>query len=245
MKLNIAICDDDEKDIEKLRDFLTSYYIARDTDLKIDSFTSGEDLFKSYTRANDYQILLLDVEMPSMNGLEVADMVRTNIDKHTIIVFISSYPKYMQDSFRVHPFYYLTKPVSLENIYDLMDNIVAEINDSHIIFSLIGTDEKSTTINIRDVLYIETENSKNGILNFHFKDSNIITKGTLSHWYNQLKDYNFYQCYKSILLNMVHIHYFNKHSVTLDNGEELPLGRKSEKELRELYLNRAVKLVNL
>jgi DNA-binding LytR/AlgR family response regulator len=245
LKLNIAICDDDKIDIERLTNILESYYIARDIDLTIDTFTTGKELFNSYKNVNDYQILLLDVEMPSMDGIQIAEVVRSTIDKHVIIVFISNYPQYMQDSFRVHPFYYITKPITMNSIYELMDNIVTEITDSHIIYSLISTEKGDITINIRDVLYIEVINSKTGILNFHFKDKIITTKGTLSYWKEELQHYNFYQCYRSILLNLTHIHYFKKHSITLDNGEELPIGRSSEKELKDLYLNHAVKLINL
>lgn len=245
MKLNIAICDDDKSDISRLTHILESYYIAKDVDLKIDTFISGKALFEIYRKAGDYQVLLLDVEMPVLNGLRIAEIIRTTIDKHVIIVFISSYPQYMQDSFRVHPFHYITKPITMEHIYDLMDNIIKEIADSHIIYSLISTNEGDITINIKDVLYIEVTDGKAGILSFHFCDKCVSTKGTLSYWKEELKDYNFYQCYRSILLNLSHIHYFEKHSIILDNGNRIPVGRSSEKELRDLYLNHAVELMNL
>lgn len=245
MKLNIAVCDDDEKDIAKLTNILENYYISKDIDFKIDLFASGKALFQSYKSPNDYHVLLLDVEMPVLNGIRIAEIVRTTIDKHVIIVFISNYPKYMQDSFRVHPFHYVTKPITMKNIYELMNHIIEEIMDSHIIYSLISTENGDMTINIKDVLYIEVVNGKKGILKFHFFDKDLTTKGTLSYWKNELKEYNFYQCYRSILLNLTHIHYFEKHFIILDNGQKIPVGRSSEKELRDLYLNHAVKLVNL
>ncbi len=245
MKLNIAICDDDKKDIYNLSNILESYYIAKDIDLKIDTFSSGKALFQSYKKSGDYHILFLDVEMPLISGIRIAEVIRTTIDKHVIIIFISNYPEYMQDSFRVHPFHYITKPVTMKSIYELMNRVVEEIEQSHVIYSLISTEEGDITINIKDVLYIEVTNSKSGILAFHFFDKTLSTKGTLSYWRNELKDYNFYTCYRSILLNLAHIHYFEKHSIILDNGVKLPVGRSSEKELRDLYLNHTVKLVNL
>ncbi|MCM1179499.1 MAG: hypothetical protein NC347_04525, partial [Clostridium sp.] len=51
MKLNIAICDDDKSDISRLTHMLESYYIAKDVDLKIDTFISGKALFEIYRKA--------------------------------------------------------------------------------------------------------------------------------------------------------------------------------------------------
>lgn len=245
MKLNLAVCDDDKKDISVLAHILENYSFARNIDLKISTFSSGKDLLLSFKNPGDYHVLLLDVEMPETDGISLAETIRKSIDRNIIIVFISNYPKYMQDSFRVHPFHYLTKPATPDMVYDLMDNVTQEITDSHIICTLISTDERELVINIRDILYIEVSDGKNGILDFHFAGKSIFTKGTLSHWKNELKDCNFYQCYRSILLNLSHIHYFDKQAVILDNGEKIPVGRACEKELRSLYLNHTVRLINL
>lgn len=146
---------------------------------------------------------------------------------------------------RVHPFYYIMKPFTSEDIFQLMDNIIKEIESSRIIYSLISTEQGDVTINIRDVLYIEASDSRNRILSFHFSDYVLTTKGTIVHWQEQLAKYNFYQCCWGILLNLRHIHYFNKGSIVLDNGESVPVSRKREKELKTLFLNTTVELLNL
>ena len=243
MKLNIAICDDEQSDLDHLTDALQSYYIARDIEIRFDSFLSGKALLQSYKKSGDYQIVLLDVEMPDLDGLKLAEIIRETIDNYVIIVFISSYPKYMQDSFHVRPFYYLTKPFNLTDIYRLMDDIVAELDHSHVIYSLLSTEKGDVTINIKDVLYIETTDSKNNILEFHFSDKMLTCRGTLAHWNEELSGYNFYQCYRSILVNLIHIHYFDKNTLILDNGARIPISRTKGKELRDLYLNHAVELI--
>lgn len=245
MNLKIAVCDDNLKDRENLKSALLNYYMANDTELSVDLYASGHELLSHYRETKDYQIILLDIEMPETNGLEIAETIRSTIDKHAIIVFISNYPQYMQDSFRVRPFYYITKPFAPKDISDLMDNVIKEIESSRIIFSLISTEQGDVTINIRDVLYIEVSDSKNSILSFHFYDHVLTTRGTIAHWKEQLKDYNFYQCCRSILLSLRHIHYFNKGDIILDNGNAVPVSRRKEKELKTLFLNTTVELLNL
>ena len=245
MNLKIAICDDNKNDRENLKSVLQNYYFANDVELLVDLYTNGEELLKHYKKSEDYQIILLDIEMPETSGIEIAETIRSTIDKHSIIVFISNYPQYMQDSFRVHPFYYITKPFEPKEIFDLMDNIVKEIESSRIIYSLISTEKGDVTINIRDVLYIEASDSRNNVLTFHFSDHVLTTKGTIAHWLEQLQGYNFYQCYRSILVNLLHIHYFDKGNIILDNGEAVPVSRKKEKELKTLFLNTTIELLNL
>lgn len=245
MNIKAAICDDNQGDRENLKAALFSYYMSSNTELSVDLYASGKELLEHFKTANDYQLLLLDIEMPEISGIQIAEQIRSTIDKHVIIIFISNYSQYMQDSFRVRPFYYITKPFRTEDIYNLMNNVVKEIESSHIIYSLISTEKGSVTINIKDLLFIEASDSRNNVLTFHFSDHSINTKGTISHWQKQLKDYNFCQCYRSILINLLHIHYFEKGSIILDNGKSVPISRRKEKELKSLYLNTTMKLLNL
>lgn len=245
MNLKIAICDDNEMDLAKLHSMLTSYYIASNVELSLDQFTSGKALLQKYKKSGDYQVILLDIEMPQINGIQIAEVIRSTIDKHVFIIFISNYPQYMQQSFLVHPFYYITKPFKLADIFDLMNKIVKEIESSHVIYSLISTESGDVTINIKDVLFINASNSRNNLLTFQFYDHEFTTRGTIQHWQEELKEYNFYRCYRSILINLQHIHYFDKGQIILNNGLSVPVSRKKEKELKSLYLNTTIQLLNL
>ena len=245
MNLKIAVCDDNRNDREKLKSILTNYYMANDIELSVDLYAGGKEFLEHYRKSKDYQLVLLDIEMPEISGIEIAETIRTEIDKHVILIFISNYPQYMQDSFRVRPFQYITKPFVQEDIFNLMGNVVREIESSRIIYSLISTEKGDITINIRDLLYIEASDSRKNQLTFHFTDQVLTTKGTIAHWNEQLKDYNFYQSCRSILVNLLHIHYFEKGSIILKNGETVPVSRKKEKELKTLFLNTTIKLLNL
>lgn len=245
MNLKMAVCDDNRNDRENLKSILQNYYFANDIELSVDLYASGNELLDYYKKSEDYQIILLDIEMPDTSGIEIAETIRSTIDKHAIIVFISNYPQYMQDSFRVHPFYYIMKPFEPKDIFDLMDNIVKEIESSRIIYSLISTERGDVTVNIRDILFIEASDSRNNTLTFHFPDYVLTTKGTIAHWQEQLQGYNFYQCYRSVLVNLLHIHYFDKGNIILDNGKAVPVSRKKEKELKTLFLNTTIELLNL
>lgn len=245
LNLNIAVCDDSDEDLKKLHMILGNYEIAKDVNFHINTFHSAKDLFSVYKKANDYHLVFLDIEMPSINGIRAAEIIRSTIDRHVTIVFISNYPQYMRDSFKVHPFHYITKPVLPETVISLMDEIIHDIQDSNLFYTLISSNDKEVTINIKDILYIEVTDGKKGILCFHTENDLLYSKGTISTWYEKLKDYNFYQCFRGILINLLHVHYFKKREVVLDNGETIPVNRGSEKELHDTYFNKIVTLRNL
>ena len=166
MKLNIAICDDDEAAIEYLKSCITHFYFAFDVEVSISTFTSGRAFLDSYTEKGQYQLIFMDVEMPELNGLDTASILRSTIDRYALLVFVSNYPEYMQKSFTVRAFYYLTKPYTTEDVEEVLKNAINEIEQSHTIYSIVSTTEGETTIYIQDLLYIEVENSDTQTLLF-------------------------------------------------------------------------------
>lgn len=91
MKLNIAICDDDEAAIEYLKSCITHFYFAFDVEVSISTFTSGRAFLDSYTEKGQYQLIFMDVEMPELNGLDTASILRSTIDRYALLVFVSNY----------------------------------------------------------------------------------------------------------------------------------------------------------
>lgn len=128
MKLNIAICDDDEAAIEYLKSCITHFYFAFDVEVSISTFTSGRTFLDSYTEKGQYQLIFMDVEMPELNGLDTASILRSTIDRYALLVFVSNYPEYMQKSFTVRAFYYLTKPYTTEDVEEVLKNAINESN---------------------------------------------------------------------------------------------------------------------
>ncbi len=119
MKLNIAICDDDNTMTSFLSSTILQYQVANNTDFQVDIFQNGKDLLERFQKPGDYHVVLLDIEMPVLNGIQVADVIKNMRDRNVLIIFISNYPKYMQDSFSVHPYHFLQKPITSQRVYQL------------------------------------------------------------------------------------------------------------------------------
>ena len=198
LHLKIGICDDETTYIHDITSHLDQYMIQNDVDISYDTYISGKKLLSHITTNPDsYNVLFLDVEMQEIDGLSLAEKIKS-IQRNIFIVFVSNYPEYMQDSFRVHPFYYLVKPLSKDTFTNTINDIIATIDSEHKLVTLLCTDKAEETIDIKNVLFIDVEDSKRGILCFHFFDHNLFAKGKLSAWEEKLSDYDFFSIYPSI-----------------------------------------------
>ena len=242
MLVNIAVCDDEEKDRMEIVESLDGYSFSYDVEFNLDPFSDGKKLLDSYRKKGDYHIVFLDVEMSKTDGLQIADVIRKTRDKDAYIIFISNYPEYMKESFKVHPFYYLSKPVSREKMKEIMDEILKEMSEAKVYHTLVHIDGREEVVNIRDILYIESAKMRTNHLIFHFAETTANTKGKIYQWKEILQEYSFYECYRGILVNLQHIHYFKERVAVLDNGERIPLSKTAEKELKNLYMNKVTKI---
>lgn len=244
LKLKAAICDDDTKHIKDIASKLEQYDVVHDANISYQTFERSTDLLNLYKEGERFDILFLDVEMATLNGLTLAEKIK-EMDRHAIIIFISFYPSYMQASFRSHPFYYLVKPVSTENFTYVMDDVIRSINADHRFMTILHTDTHEETINVKDIYFIEVANSKRQSLSFHFSDHIAESRGKLSDWVDKLTEYGFFLCRRNILVNLAHIHYFKNSTLVLDNGEQISLSRNKEHEIKELYTKNVFRLKEL
>ena len=244
MIINIAVCDDDNQALYSYVNLLISYGIAKDIDFNISDFKSGTELIKSYSHNKRYDIILLDIEMATINGIETAATIRSNYDRNVIIVFISNYPNYMLDSFSVHPYNFLKKPITIQQFNNLFDDIISSLLEKISFLSIIQSDYNEIRINVRDILYINTENAKKKLISFHMVDNIIPSKGTISQWEERLSSFGFYLCYKGILINISHVHYINNNQIFIDNGESLPLSRIYYKKINDIFFNTVISIKN-
>lgn len=132
MTYTIAVCDDEQAQIDILKNNLIKYSIDTDIEFYIDEYISGELLIEKYKSVKSpYDIIFLDMETPDIKGLDVAAAIRELPDRNVSIAFVTSYPEYMQDSFDVQASQYIIKPVVYEQLAKKLDIILKCINASY------------------------------------------------------------------------------------------------------------------
>lgn len=110
MNYNIAICDDNTADRKYISDMVFEWAHGTGNTINVVMFESAENFMFCYADRNDYDILLLDVEMGEMNGVDMAKKLRRQ-DAAVQIVFITGYSDYIAEGYDVAALHYLMKPV--------------------------------------------------------------------------------------------------------------------------------------
>ena len=136
---NVFICDDSKLDIENIKNCLSVFSKKKHVDFNISEFSNPEMLMYEVEDGKIADIFILDVEMPEITGIELAKKIRMLGDKNVRIVFVSHYPEYMQDSFDVQAFYYLSKPLNYNDFCIIIKKLIKSIEDSVIHKIIIPT----------------------------------------------------------------------------------------------------------
>ena len=235
MKLNLAICDDDIHFIRELRNLLTTLSFDMNIELQIEAFSEGKELLSTITASErfPYQILFMDIEMPEENGIDLAKVLYRQIPSDSFLVFISSYPEYMQDSFSVHPFSYLTKPIHIQDIKKVLVDIQDRYNADHIQLILTEKDGYEAIVFTKDVIYIQVKNSRQRIIMVHTLDNEYIYHGSLTELEQKFPD-TMFRLDRKTLINLSYIHYLDGNQVIMTTGTVLSISIRNKRQLLHL-----------
>ena len=122
MPLTIAICEDNDEQCAALRRLLDEWSLGKPFAFIIDEYISAESFLFSYPEKT-CDLLILDIEMGEINGMELAKRLREKADSLPIL-FVTGYSEYMNEGYEVEALHYLLKPVDKEKLFAVLDRYV-------------------------------------------------------------------------------------------------------------------------
>lgn len=235
MKLTIALCDDDTRAIPIIAGAVESTFRARGIQTELSRFNSGKALLKSL-ESNSYNLLLLDIEMPGMDGIALGKAIRAqNID--TKIVYVSEAESRVFESFFVQPLGFVRKSNFLNDINAVVDLYLKTTEKEKAANYLDFTTRSGIlTLKSQEIIYIES------IRNYQYlvvdgKNEPIEIKMTMDKLESMTVPYGFIRIHKGFLVNHEYIQHLTTTTATLRDGRELPIGRTKAQEVKMKYLN--------
>lgn len=234
MLYKIAICDDEENQVNIVKKYLVKFSIKTDIEFKVECFSRGDELLnRYYEESAPFDLLFLDMEMPGENGLGIAERIRHLPDRNVLIVFITNYPEYMKDSFDVQAFQFLVKPVSYEFFEDKLEKMLTYINALETSLTVLSQKNGETVLYVDDIVCIES-GKKNGLI-ITTKNGEIAIRGKLAEYENKLKDNYFISVHRVCLANMRYIKKFNADCLEFSNGKVVPVSRRRYSEIKSAF----------
>ncbi len=202
--MQIAICDDEVSMVQILEEKIKKLL----PDAVIDKYLSGDELIASGSKPD---ILFLDIQMPGMDGMETAKMLRQD-NEDMILIFVTAAEEYVFQAFDVGAFHYLVKPFSDEKLKEVVTKAVHNIKRSSRLekdekYIMVQTAGSHIKIFLRDIVYAEVYNRK---VIIHTRSTDIEYYGKLQEL-SDMAGADFFRTHRAYL---VHFKYVEKYDAT-------------------------------
>ena len=233
--MRIAVCEDNQLQRDMIVHLLNRCSAERSLPVALASYAYGMNLLYDVEEGAHYDIVFLDIYLPDAMGNELAHQLRA-MGYQGKIVFLTASPDFAVEGYDVSASGYLLKPISYERLKTVVDRITANFDPNTYQIRHRAT---VTRIAYRDILYIESSNSKcmihtvSGGVHTAYKTLNTIEK--------ELNDPCFLRCHQSFLVNMDHVRQIGKEFL-LSNGETIPIRQRGVKQVRQAYMAYAAAL---
>ncbi len=222
--MKIAVCDDETKILEDIKSIILNLYPGDDVNL----FSSGEKFLES---DDNPDVLLLDIDMPGMSGMDVASSLADE-ETDTLIVFVTAHDELVYDSFKYHPFAFVRKTYLREELSGVLKDCRLKIDkkNKHYVFK---SGFETVSLPLDEILYFES------FANYLTVKTNTLeykTRSTISGAQSELEKNDFLRIHKGFLVNLEHIKTVKSDELLLDNDELLPIGKSYSEEARRVIL---------
>lgn len=232
--MRIAVCDDDEQELAHLMELITEYQLSRGVSNDCRFFNNSTD-FLCGMKGGEYDLVLLDVLMPGLSGVQVAQELR-QLDKNVKLIFISSSPEFAVESYNVGAYYYLLKPADASSLFPLLDKVGSElfIQEEQ---GLVLKDRKGVVmISFAGLEYVEVINKT---VSFHMADGVIreVTAALADVEEKLLSRPEFIKPHRSYLVNLKYVESIGISSIVTKNEHSVPVSRRRRNQVQEAYVH--------
>lgn len=227
ISLNIWICDDEKA----ITNAIASKIKLRYPNAQIKQFQNGLELLN---QVGSFDVLFLDIEMPDIKGITVAEKLRARQQLNPII-FVTAFEQYVFQAFDVQAFHYLLKPFDTKKLYEVLhtalENRSSQTIDSPYLVIKSGFDLNK--VFYHEIYYIEVFGRK---LTVHKENSSYTFIGRLKQYEENLGN-SFFRINRSYLVNLDYITSYTKQQIILDNGTILTLSQKKYTQFIQIYID--------
>ena len=228
----IAICEDEKVILDFETSLVKDWAAASGCPLELDTYISSEQfLFESEDKA-PYDLLIFDIQMKNMNGMELAKTLRRR-GCDAVIIFITGVPDYAIEGYEVGAVRYILKPVKAEVLNGLLANVWKERQKKADDYFVLGQGSDLEKISFDKIIYIEARGHYVFMKGLDFERE---WKAGFAETTATFDEKRFFCLRRGLLVNLAHVARITRTDCILDGGETLPVARGIYKELNEAFI---------
>lgn len=230
--MHIAVCDDNIDELSRIASLLEDYCRERGSSITYEAFHSAIDLLETM-KVIQFDLLLLDILMPGITGMDAAKELRRS-DCNIPIIFLTSSREYAVESYRVSAEDYIMKPARKDEIFPILDRQVTRFTQEEAYLTL-KTGNGIVKLPFSQIVYVEVINRS---VQF------ILANGEVREAYGYLTDYesdllsdpHFYKPHRSYVLNLRQVTELNKKGFATKMGRTVPVARDAFSKAKATYM---------
>ncbi|MBE5940128.1 MAG: response regulator transcription factor [Lachnospiraceae bacterium] len=228
--ISIAICDDTERERKEVYEEVIKYFKEKDDIAEIRLFDNGNSLWYEIEDRKNFDIFLLDIEMPEIGGIDLTYEIKQRMP-HALVIFVTSYEKYVYESFKVQPYRFIPKSRMSDMLPNALADAINYISKQTDQVYVVKNQQRMEKVLIKDIIYIWHHGKYTYIKKINGQDIKI--RKTLGEIYRELPGDRFQWVSRGCICNLYHIVKISKNNVYLSNGEKQSFGREYLRETLE------------
>lgn len=234
--MRIAICDDDGLCRSEAAQLVKEYILHSGRAIDLMVYENGTELLEDARHTGSFDIYILDILMPLLNGIDLGIQLR-ELDPDSKIFYLTSSPDYSIRAFKARAWEYLLKPVKKEELFSALEEAICALTVKREDGIVVRTSQSSIRLTFDSILYAEL-NKKN--IHYHLTNGKVIQSISIRTGFSEavqemLRDSRFFMCTASMVINLYHVDEISHDVLTFQNGKTIYLSRQATRELRSIW----------
>jgi len=232
----IAICDDNKSDLSNIVNVVNNYIFMHSNkpEIKYTTFQSAVDLIATMENGQQFDLVILDILMPFLTGMDAAKEIR-QFNQDIKIIFSTSSGEYAIESYAVDAYYYAIKPIEKEMLFPLLDKIILEIGSSAGTSILVKSKTVLTRIYTNKLEFAEVIGRT---IIYHLADGTMIEAvGSMSVLEEELLSKNcFIKPHRSYIINLDYIDTLGQREIKMRSLTLVPIAKANYRTVKSAYI---------
>lgn len=228
--MRIGLCDDDNTHLHYIKYLIENWALNEKEKCSISIYNNSEQLLFEYHNSFPFDLIILDIQMGDISGIELAKIIR-EVDQDIFIIFLTGISNHVFEGYEVSALRYLLKPINEEQFYNLITKVKNDLLKEKD-YIIIPFQRDLLKINLEKIIYIE---SIGHYLIIKTIDDEFEIKGSIKNIYKKLGD-SFIFSHRSFIINILHIDQITKTNCTLNKKFKIPISRNLYKDINEAFI---------
>lgn len=227
----VALCEDEIVFLQTLKKVCREILEKLNIGYHITAYENSKDFWADFSgEQKRYDLILLDIVMDGMNGMELANAIR-KFDRETGIIFVTSNREYVLEGYDVDALHYLMKPVDATTLEKLIKKTYQDKFQNN--YFDLRSGSQSQRLVIKDMISLETVGRK---VEITLSDKTLYYSGKLTELLGQLPKNYFIRCHQAFAVNIGNIWELNRSNAIAVNGKIIPVSRSYMKDVQTAFL---------